>query len=213
MLRKPSSGSTRHIEHICQYMEVWVSIHGCETLELAASESISNGMIQSDNSRREVSENFQEILLQTLASAEPCLGSTWIDPGENTNMEQTQGQGQQAFESRAPALRKFGESDCHCLGPVLSLLRELRQTCPTFLLNCPGKRHGEKQDFLIARAAHSAVHALNADDSEVVLSAIEFLEVLVSRMLSHVFLRNNVVSYLNVTTNAFGLDSTPRSRQ
>ncbi|KAL7579114.1 hypothetical protein ACA910_019144 [Epithemia clementina (nom. ined.)] len=178
MVRTIDSANSDHIFHVCHFLEALVAVHGQSIFEPLMTENDTNGTKES-GSKRSIAQHFHDCLLKMIAKAEPYLGLTWIELGNEQNFDQKQGQGQEAFESRSSRIPMQGQGDCHCLGPVLLLLREMRLFCPAFLLASPAHLPGEANDLLIARAAHSAVHALSANDSSIVLSAIEFLDVLI----------------------------------
>ena len=174
MLETITTTNPSLVLHVGHVLEAWVAVYGEDILEWATIEQNSIDAMDLKDGHNELAKTFLKVLLELVQKGEPCLGSAWIGPGSDNNIQQQQQQGQAAFESRPPPTPQLRQSDCQCLGPVLSLLGAMRQVCPEFLLSCPVARN-DSNNLLISKATTSAVQALGINDSSLVLGAIDFL--------------------------------------
>jgi hypothetical protein len=100
----------------------------------------------------------------------------------NLTSSTEQRHGEHPFETRHAPSPKTRDSSNDIPGPLLSLLRHCLHDCPVFLVQLPARQstHRDVGDKLLPRVVDSAVAALNGTDTGLIVSAVQFLEALVS---------------------------------
>jgi hypothetical protein len=110
-----------------------------------------------------------------VAHAQLCVAINWTSSTEQRH-------GEHPFETRPAPAPKTRDSSNDIPGPLLSLLRHCLHDCPVFLIQLPARQstHGDVGDKLLPRVVDSAVASLNGTDTGLIVSAVQFLEALVS---------------------------------
>ena len=167
------SAATQQTEILLHFLGAIVDIYGESVVERAALAKLDGSVV--DNRGQEIGFLLEEMLAQVVSSLQDSLGIVWTGPKE-------QGQGQPAFESRSPPTPK-SDSSCSTdsLASTLNLLRKCLENCPVFLLHVPTVSGMEgEENKIIRRAVDSAANSLFADDPDLSLSSIQFLQTVVS---------------------------------
>jgi hypothetical protein len=158
---------------ICSFLERLVSIQGA-TIDNGAV-LISQGASGSGN-EKDICILTEGLFLGAVAHAQLCVTSNWTSSTEQRH-------GEHPFETRRVSSPKTRDSSNDIPGPLLSLLRLCLDDCPIFLLQLPaGQRSTDRDagDYLLPRVVDSAVASLNGTDTGLIVSAVKFLEALVS---------------------------------
>lgn len=158
-------------ECFCGFLHEFIMAHG-EAIDRGAA-----SMLQASSgfaAEREIFRLAEGLFLRAIEYARPALGEDWTRPVE-------QGQGQPPFESRNASAPRLPEASKDCLAALLPLLRACVDLAPIFFSYLPARPGVDRdQDMLLRRAVDSTVGSLNESDSNLVRSAIVFLETMVS---------------------------------
>lgn len=161
-------------ESFCGFLDEFIIAHG-EAIDRGTSSMLQAS--QGFAAEREIFRLAEGLFLSAIEYARPTLGEDWSRPAE-------QGNGQPPFESRNALTPRLPESSKECLAALLPLLRTSLDLAPVFFSYLPSRPGVDREhDTLFRRAVDSTVGSLNETDSDLIVSAIGFLETMVSQLV------------------------------
>jgi hypothetical protein len=127
----------------------------------------------------ETRQLFEELIVQTVTSAEETFGHSWTKTREQKN-------GQDAFERRSSPVHQHLITSNESLGAMFSVMAKCLDKCPLLVarLAVVNGVYSEN-DLLLRHATDAAVASLYGCDHETTLNAILFLSLLVRHELSY----------------------------